>query len=65
MLINLADFWRRRDEGTWVLFGVGLVLLVLALWLLVEALACLRRQRGRAVVESMEVPLGEGSVGPR
>jgi carbon starvation protein len=63
MLINLADFWQRRAEGTWVLFAVGLVLLVLALWLLVEAVVCLRRQRGRAVVESMEVPVGEG--GPR
>ena len=60
MLINLADFWQRRHEGTWVLFAVGLVLLVLALWLLVESIACLRRQRGRAVVESMEVPLGKG-----
>lgn len=58
MLINLGDFWQRRAEGTWVLFGVGLVLLVLALWLVVEALAGFRRQRGRAVVESMEVPLG-------
>jgi carbon starvation protein len=65
MLINLADFWHRRDEGTWVLFTVGLVLLVLALWLLAESIACLRRQRGRAVVESMEVPLGEGAGGPR
>ncbi|HEX6204009.1 MAG TPA: carbon starvation protein A, partial [Thermoanaerobaculia bacterium] len=26
MLINLADFWQRRAEGTWVLFAVGLVL---------------------------------------
>ena len=40
-----------------MLFLVGLVLLVLALWLLVEGVLCFLRTRGREPVESMEVPL--------
>jgi carbon starvation protein len=55
MAVNLRDFWVRRGEGGGVLFAVGLVLLVLALWLLVEAALCLRRFRGRAPLASMEV----------
>lgn len=57
MVTNLADFWRTRGEGGGILFAVGLILLVLALWLLVEGLAAFRRLRGRPPIESMEVPL--------
>jgi carbon starvation protein len=55
MAVNLGDFWARRGEGGGVLFAVGLVLLLLALWLLVEGALCLRRCRGREPLASMEV----------
>jgi carbon starvation protein len=55
MAVNLRDFWDRRGEGGGVLFAVGLVLLLLALWLLVEGALCLRRFRGREPLASMEV----------
>ncbi|HEX2165130.1 MAG TPA: carbon starvation protein A [Thermoanaerobaculia bacterium] len=58
MLINLDDFWRDRAQGGLALFVLGVVLVVLAIWLVVEAFVCFRRQRGRAPLGSMEVPLG-------
>ena len=57
MVSNLRDFHAQWSEGGAVLFLVGLVLLVLALWLLVEGVLCFLRTRGREPVESMEVPL--------
>lgn len=54
---NLRDFWSQVGEGGGPLFAVGLVLLVLALWLLVEAVLCYLRFRGRPALTSMEVPL--------
>jgi carbon starvation protein len=58
MVINLEDFWARRHDGTLLLFGVGLVLLVLALWLVVEALIAFRRDRRRPRLTNLDVPLG-------
>lgn len=40
MITNVSGFFQRGD---WVLFGVGLILLVLAFWLVMEALGCLRQ----------------------
>ena len=49
---NLIDFWR---EGEWILFATGGLILVLALWLTLEAWLAVRRYRGRPVVEGLEV----------
>jgi carbon starvation protein len=57
MLSNLGDFWAQRGEGGGTLFGVGLALLVLALWLLVEAGAALLRARGTTPSARMRVEL--------
>jgi hypothetical protein len=59
MISNLVDFWGQRGEGGGVLFGVGLVLLVLAVWLAIEALGALRRFWGRAKLKSLEVEFEE------
>jgi carbon starvation protein len=59
MLSNLRGFWQQRGEGGGVLFGVGSVLLVLALWLVFEALAALARWRGREPIESLAVSFEE------
>jgi carbon starvation protein len=57
MVTNLRDFGAQWNQGGAVLFLVGVVLLALALWLLVEAAISLWRFRRRGVVqESMEVP---------
>lgn len=56
MLVNLRDFWRQWHEGGAVLFVLGLVLLVLALWLTAEGLLAWRRFRGRAPLTSMDIP---------
>jgi len=45
MVSNLRDFWKSWDEGGSILFIVGSFLLVLAIWLLIEAVLCLRRTR--------------------
>jgi carbon starvation protein len=59
MLINLRDFYRRWDEGGALLFAIGAILLLLALWLVAEAITSLGRfRRAGGRVESMEVPLG-------
>ena len=40
MTTNVLGFYK---GGDWVLFGVGMILLILAVWLILEAFACLRR----------------------
>lgn len=59
MIGKLGDFRRIPD---WPLFTVGLVLLVLAVWLVIEAVLCLRRQGVRPIEESLTV--GEAPSGP-
>lgn len=55
MLSNLRDFWAQWDEGGGILFLVGLALLVLAVWLMVEAMAAVLRFRGRPPIDTMRV----------
>ncbi len=55
MVSNLGDFWRRWDQGTGALFVVGSILLVMALWLVVEAALAFGRARGRAPIASLRV----------
>ena len=55
MLSNLRDFWHQWAVGGGALFVVGLVLLVLAIWLVIESLAALMRVRRRPPLESMAV----------
>ncbi|MEM7480173.1 MAG: carbon starvation protein A [Acidobacteriota bacterium] len=55
MVVNLRDFLKTWDEGGALLFVVGVVLLVLALWLLVEAYLCWRKARRGPPVEAVEV----------
>lgn len=55
MLSNLRDFWRRWDEGTGALFVVGSILLLMAIWLVVEAVLAFGRARREPKVESLEI----------
>jgi carbon starvation protein len=55
MVSNLWDFMGKWNEGGSVLFVVGLMLLVLAVWMTVEAALCLVRGRGAAAITSMNV----------
>jgi carbon starvation protein len=55
MLSNLRRFWSQWDEGGSMLFVVGLILLVLAIWLILESLAALLRFRGRKPIETMRI----------
>jgi len=55
MFSNLRDFWAQWDEGGNVLFLVGLILLVLAFWLMGEALAAVLRFRGKKPIDTMQV----------
>ncbi|MEM7049762.1 MAG: carbon starvation protein A [Acidobacteriota bacterium] len=55
MVSNLRDFWADRGAGGGLLFAVGLVLLVLALWLMVEAVGCLARARREPPIESLRI----------
>ncbi len=55
MVSNLADFWRRLDEGTGALLVVGSILLVMAIWLVVEAALVFRRGRDQAVIDDLRV----------
>lgn len=57
---NLVDFWGQRGEGGGPLFAVGSVLLILAVWLAVEALAALRRFRRQGTISGLEVELAVG-----
>jgi carbon starvation protein len=55
MFSNLRDFWAQRGEGGGPLFAVGLILLVLAIWLMIEGVAALVRFRRQEPVETMRV----------
>ena len=55
MFSNLRDFWAQWDQGGDLLFIVALALLILAIWLMVEAVAAVQRFRGREPIKSMEV----------
>ena len=55
MLSNLGAFWRQRGEGGGALFVVGLVLLMLAAWLVIESLAALVRARRGEPMETMTI----------
>ncbi len=61
MISNLRDFWRQWDEGGGALFVVGLILLVLAIWLVIESLAALARARRSEPLESMEITYRDSS----
>ncbi|MEZ5333054.1 MAG: carbon starvation protein A [Thermoanaerobaculia bacterium] len=62
MARNLMDFWAQRSSGGMPLFLVGSVLLVLALWLAIEAVAAWRRFRIRPPLETLEVDLPAGAT---
>jgi carbon starvation protein len=55
MFSNLRDFWAQRGEGGGPLFAVGLILLVLAIWLMIEGVAALVRFCRQEPVETMRV----------
>lgn len=55
MLTNLRVFLGQWGEGGGILFVVGSILLVLAVWLVFEALAALRRFRRQGRVESLDI----------
>jgi hypothetical protein len=38
--------WLNRTKGNWLLFGFGLAVQVLTVWMIVEALAIWRKARG-------------------
>ena len=52
MSTNLAEFWR---TGEWILFLTGGSILLLAVWLTVEAWLAVRRFRRRGIVEGLDV----------
>ena len=58
MLDNLAGFWAQRGEGGGLLFAVGTILLVLAVWLVVEGLGALRRTRGQPPTDDLRIRFG-------
>ena len=55
MFSNLRDFWSQRGEGGGPLFAVGLILLVLAIWLMIEGVMALARFRKQQPIETMQV----------
>ena len=55
MFSNLRDFYAQWSEGGSVLFLVGLILLVLAVWLTIEAAISLLRFRNRPRIDTMKV----------
>ncbi|HEX9636164.1 MAG TPA: carbon starvation CstA family protein [Acidobacteriota bacterium] len=61
MISNLRSFWQRWSEGGGLLFVVGLLLLMLAVWLSFEAALALLRMRGRPPLTSMQVLYNEPS----
>lgn len=62
MVSNLRGFWAKWSEGGAILFVVGAVLLVLALWLALEAAMALARARRSAPIESLDVFAGASRV---
>ena len=55
MFSNLRDFHAQWDEGGSILFVVGLILLILAFWLMGEAIAAVLRLRGKKPIETLQV----------
>jgi carbon starvation protein len=55
MISNLRRFLAQWSEGGALLFVVGSILLVLAVWLVLEAVAALRRSRREGPVAEMEI----------
>jgi carbon starvation protein len=55
MVSNLKDFWAQWSEGGSVLFVVGLVLLLLAIWLMGEAIAAFLRFRSQKPIDTLKV----------
>ena len=55
MVSNLRTFWGTWEEGGRALFIVGFILLVLAVWLAIEAAVILWRGRKAAPLASMQV----------
>ncbi len=55
MLSNLRGFWANLGQGTGPLFVVGSILLVMALWLVVEAALAFRRAGREAPIEEMGI----------
>jgi carbon starvation protein len=55
MISNLRDFWAQWEAGGSLLFMVAFALLVLALWLMAEAVGAVNRFRGRPKLTTMEV----------
>jgi len=55
MFSNLSDFYAQWDEGGAILFVVGLILLILAFWLMGEAIAAVLRFRGKKPIATMKV----------
>jgi hypothetical protein len=64
MFSNLRDFWAQWEQGGDLLFMVALVLLVLAVWLMIEAVAAVQRFRGREPVKTMQVIFEEAARRP-
>jgi carbon starvation protein len=61
MFSNLRDFWAQRSEGGGPLFAVGLILLVLAVWLMIEGVMALLRFRKQKPMETMQVIYSDDS----
>ena len=57
MISNLRRFWGQWDEGGSVLFLVGSVLLVLAVWLCFEAIARFRIVRERPPLKGLSIEM--------
>ena len=55
MFSNLRDFHAQWDEGGSILFAVGLILLLLAFWLMGEAIVAVIRFRGKKPIATMTV----------
>ena len=49
---NLIDFWNGRQ---WLLFGTGLTVFTLAVWLTIEAALAVRRFRSVPVLDGLDV----------
>ena len=62
MVGNLRRFWSQWQEGGSVLFVVGAGLLVLAVWLTIEAILRFRVVRRRPRQTSMSIELDEGGA---
>ena len=59
MSLNLAEFWRARE---WTLFLTGLVIMVLAVWLVVEAAVAVWRFRQSATIEDLNVRFSPATI---